>query len=128
MRSTSGRIAVSMAAVLIPLGCSASEPSTPVTHDESVLESSLISGTLAGTAECLWLEIGQDHRALVLPPGSKTRRDDGKVVLLGSEGNEVARLGDEVAVTGGFRPDAESCIDGQEKGAIVVGSIRRGDG
>ncbi|MBA2417135.1 MAG: hypothetical protein H0V64_14870 [Geodermatophilaceae bacterium] len=99
---------------------------TPPTHQQQSSEEALIFGTLNGTLDCLWLEIRQERHALVLQEGSFTRAEENTVVLLGPDGSEVARTGDEVALAGGFNPGEEPCADADATGdTIVAGSVER---
>jgi len=131
-------LVVGLLAVLGVIGCTDDEPTegtqgseaqrstgTPVTHDERSTEEALISGTLDGTLECLWLQVGDDRHALILPPGSATQQAGDEVVLLGGGGSKIARSGDEVDVTGGYRRDEESCADADGIGTVIVaGAVR----
>ncbi len=100
---------------------------TPVTHDEQSTEEALFYGTLEGTLDCLWLTVGEERHALVLPQGSSTETDGDVVVLLAPGDDEIARTGDEVAVGGGTRPGVEACADADAtEPTIVAGDVRRG--
>lgn len=126
-------VAVGVLALLGTSGCGDSKPTgsvsdsdgqrptgTPVTHDESSSEEALISGTLDGTLDCLWLDIGDERHALIVPSGSATQQAGDDVILLDEDGTKVARSGEEVAVTGGFRPAEEACGDADATGPTVV--------
>lgn len=101
---------------------------TPPTHQNQTSEEALIPGTLDGTLDCMWIEIGQERHALVLTEGSFTRAAENVVVLLAPDGSEVARTGDEVMVTGGFNPGVEPCADADATGhTIVAGNVERSE-
>lgn len=119
----------------VAAGCSESEGSvenpgrvtgTPPTHQLQSTEEALFFGTLNGTLDCLWIEIRQQRHALILPEGSFTRAEEDTVVLLGRDGSELARTGDEVAVGGGANPGEQPCADADATGpTIVAGSVER---
>jgi hypothetical protein len=95
---------------------------TPPTHDEASTEEALIFGTL----DCLWLEVGDERHALILPSGSTTQQSGDEVILLDGGGNEIARTGDEVTITGGARDDEASCDDANDPGRVIVaGAVQR---
>lgn len=94
-----------------------------MTHNEASSEQALITGTLDGTLDCLWLVRGDDRHALILPPGSATRQSGGEVILLDGDGNEVARSGDELAVTGGFRPNEAPCAEADATARVIVAGV-----
>ncbi len=101
---------------------------SPATHDETSTEGALISGILDGTPECVWLRIGGERHALVLPSGTSTQRTDDDISLVDQEGHELARTGDEVVVTGGYRRGERSCAAADATGpTIVAGAVRRSE-
>lgn len=113
--------------VLALQGCSSDQEDgtqqvgPPTTTDEVAGELAEIPGVLGGEVDCLWLENENGRRALVFPQGTTAQEVDGAVVLV-LDGADVAVVDDEVIVTGGFRDDAESCIEG-DGGAIVVTDV-----
>lgn len=115
------------------VGCSNSDPSAssapqPLpTHDNQLTVELLTVGTLEGTVECLWLSSELGSRALIFQQGWTARKDGEDVVLLDEDGNEIARTGDTVGVTGGVREEATSCSEEYPNGAIVAGPIERTD-
>ena len=127
-----GVVRLSLIAAVIPVlalgGCSSDKEGgsrvvgPPTTTDEADGELGEFPGVLGGEADCLWLETENQRRALVFPQGTTVRDADGAVVLV-LDGDDVAKVDDEVVVTGGFRDDAESCIEG-DSGAIVVNDVQ----
>lgn len=114
-------------AVLALPGCSSDENtgSPPTTSEARDGELAEFSGVLKGDLDCLWIEfVGGERHALVFSKGTETKESDDQVVLLSADGEEIARAGDDVVLTGGFRLDAESCVDGEE-GAIVTSEVSR---
>jgi hypothetical protein len=101
---------------------------TPPTHDGAPTDGGLLTGTLAGTPDCLWLTAGDGARyALVLPPGSTTRTDGDAVVLVDGDGADIARKGDDIEVRGGYLPGETSCPEADATGpAIVAGGVQAG--
>lgn len=96
-----------------------------MTHGETSSEEALIRGTLEGTLDCLWLEIQEERHALVVPSGSTTQRSGDDVILRDDDGTEVARSGQVVIVTGGFRPGVEPCPEADALGpTVVAGAVR----
>lgn len=115
-------LAAAMISVLALQGCSSDQQvGPPTTTDEGAGELAEFPGVLGGEVDCLWLEKENGRRALVFPEGTTTREADGAVVLV-LEGDELVAVDDEVIVAGGFREDAESCIEGNG-GAIVVTDV-----
>lgn len=103
-------------------GTAGAEP----THQNASTREALISGTLNGTLDCLWLDVQEGRVALVLPEGSSTEVADEGILLIAADGTEVARTGNEVNITGGFDPAEVPCSDANAIGyTFVVGRIER---
>lgn len=127
MRAVSRSLLFAMLVGILALAaCSSDEGSSgspPTTNDEVAGELGEFPGVLGGGLDCLWLEAGASgaRRALVLPDGARTKEADGAVVLVVDD-RDAAAVGDQVVLTGGFRDDAESCVEGAS-GAIVVSRV-----
>lgn len=116
------RLLVALVLGAAAVGCAdgGEAPSTSTTRPSDAAELVPLSGTLGGTADCLWVDADGSRFALLLPEGSATRTTVDGLALLDPNETVVAYVGDEIDVVGGSPSDAALPIDCEGKDINVI--------
>lgn len=102
---------VALALTLVACGATQGRGSLP-THDGELSQAG-VQARLSGRPDCLWLEKeGVPPTALIWPPGTTTEREGDDIVVLGQDGQEMARTDEWVHLSGKEAdPGTSSCLD-----------------
>jgi hypothetical protein len=79
--------------------------STSTTGSPGATKLAPLSGTLGGTADCVWIDADGRRFALLLPKGSTTRATADGLALVDPNGTVVAQSGHDIHVVGGVPSD-----------------------